>query len=184
MRLSRLGFVCLSFLIAMTGCGQSTDTGGEAKVAASKPDAGAQCAFESTKDNSPLVIKAAASDTPQAKEFLQTCINPYTKLYAHDPEAAKEGKKKFGYWSCTQCHGPNGDGQVAVSITDDRWQYAKHITDKGMFETIAGGSNGGMFAWHQQIANNAELLPTDDILKIIAWLRTQYKGEGDKPWLN
>lgn len=177
--------ISLSFLIALAGCGQESDAPNtETKTTAAAADSGEQCAFVSTKDNSPLPIKEVASDTPQAKEFLKTCINPYTKLYAADAEAAKEGKKKFGYYSCTQCHGPNGDGQVAVAITDERWQYAKHTTDKGMFETIAGGSNGGMFAWHQQIANNPELLPTDDILKIIGWLRTQYKGGGDKPWLD
>ena len=143
----------------------------------------AECKLVSTKDNSPLPIKATDKDTPEAKQFLETCINPYTKLYANDPEKAKAGKKKFGLYSCTQCHGPNGDGQVAVAITDDRWQYAKHTTDKGMFETIAGGSNGGMFAWHQQVSGNPELLPTDDILKIIGWLRTSYKGGGDTPWL-
>ena len=145
--------------------------------------ASAECKLVSTKDGSPLPIKAVESDTPEAKEFLETCINPYTKRFAADKEAAKAGKKRFGYWSCTQCHGPNGDGQVAVAITDDRWQYAKHTTDKGMFETIAGGSNGGMFAWHQQVSGNPELLPTDEILKIIGWLRTSYKGGGDTPWL-
>jgi cytochrome c-L len=145
--------------------------------------ASAACDLVSTKDNSPLNIKPVEGDTPEALEFLKTCVNPYTKLYAADANAAKKGKSRFGYYSCTQCHGPNGDGQVAVSITDDRWQYAKHVTDKGMFETIAGGSNGGMFAWHQQVSNNPELVNTDDILKMVAWLRTQYKGGGDKPWL-
>lgn len=145
--------------------------------------ANAACDLVSTKDNSPLNIKIVESDTPEAKEFLTTCVNPYTKLYAADANAAKKGKSRFGYYSCTQCHGPNGDGQVAVSITDDRWQYAKHVTDKGMFETIAGGSNGGMFAWHQQVSQNPELVNTDDILKMVAWLRTQYKGGGGTPWL-
>ena len=143
----------------------------------------AECKLVSTKDNSPLPIKATDKDTPEAKQFLETCINPYTKLYASDPEKAKAGKKKFGLYSCTQCHGPKGDGQVGPPITDSRWQYAKHVTDKGMFETIAGGSNGGMFAWHQQIGNNPDMPSTDEILKIIGWLRTQYKGDGDKPWL-
>lgn len=144
--------------------------------------ASAACNLVSTKDGSPLAIKAVETDTPQAKEFLSTCINPYTKAYATDPEAAKAGKKKFGYYSCTQCHGPNGGGQVGPAITDSTWQYAKHVTDKGMFETISGGSNGGMFAWHQQLGN-PENLSTDDILKVIGWLRTQYKGGGDTPWL-
>jgi cytochrome c-L len=145
--------------------------------------ANAGCDFVSTKDGSPFVIKAVDTDTPQAKEFLATCVNPYTKAYAKDPEAAKAGKKKFGYYSCTQCHGPNGGGQVGPSITDSTWQYSKHVTDKGLFETIANGSNGGMFAWHNQLGN-PENLATDDILKIVGWLRTQYSGGGDKPWLN
>jgi len=144
--------------------------------------ANAACDLVSTKDGSPLGIKAADTDTPEAKQFLETCINPYTKLYVNDAEAAKKGKKLFGLYSCTQCHGPNAGGQVGPSITDDRWQYAKHITDKGVFETIAGGSNGGMFAWHQQLGS-PDNPSTDDILKIIGWLRTQYKGGDDKPWL-
>lgn len=146
--------------------------------------ANAACNLVSTKDNSPLNIKVADDDTPEAKQFLETCVNPYTKIFAADPEKAKQGKKKFALYSCVACHGPNGDGLVAVSITDDRWQYNKHSTDKGMFETIAGGSNGGMAAWHKQIANNPDMVSTDEILKIIGFLRSQYKGGGDKPWLN
>lgn len=144
--------------------------------------ASAACDLVSTKDGSPLNIKVVESDTPQAKEFLNTCNNPYTKVFAADKEAAKAGKKKFGYYSCTQCHGPNGGGQVGPSITDSNWQYSKHVTDKGIFETVAGGSNGGMFAWHQQLGN-PENLSTDELLKVIAWLRTQYAGGGDTPWL-
>ena len=53
-----------------------------------------------------------------------------------------------------------------------------------MFETIAGGSNAGMPTWHNQAAGNPELLKTDEILRIIGWLRTMYVGGGDKPWLN
>ncbi len=145
--------------------------------------ASAACNLVKTTDGSPLGVKGVDTDTPQAKEFLETCINPYTKVFAKDAEAAKAGKKKFGFYSCTQCHGPNGGGQVGPAITDSTWQYAKHVTDKGIFETIAGGSNGGMFAWHNQLGN-PENLSTDDILKIVGWLRTQYKGGGDTPWLN
>ena len=146
--------------------------------------ASAECKFVSTKDGSPLVIKAVDSDTPEAKEFLATCVNPYTKKYAANKELANAGKKKFGYWSCTQCHGGNAGGQTGPSITDATWQYSKHVTDKGMFETIAGGSNGGMPTWHAQPAGNPELLNTDEILKIIGWLRVEYKGGGETPWLN
>ena len=67
--------------------------------------ANAECKLVSTKDGSPLPIKVVDTDTPEAKEFLETCKNPYTKRYVADAEAAKAGKKKFGFWSCTQCHG-------------------------------------------------------------------------------
>lgn len=146
--------------------------------------ASAECKFESTKaGNKAFVIKPTDTDSAEAKQFLETCINPYTKKYVADPEAAKAGKKKFGFWSCTQCHGGNAGGQTGPSIIDDRWQYTKHVTDKGLFETIADGSDAGMPPWHQQTAGNPELLPTDDILKIIGWLRASYQGGGDKPWL-
>ncbi len=147
--------------------------------------AGAACNLVSTKaGNAPLNIKFVDGDTPEVKEFLETCVNPYTKKYASDPEAAKAGKKLFGYYSCTQCHGGNAGGQTGPSITDDTWQYAKHVTDKGMFETIAGGSDAGMPTWHGQVAGNPELLKTDEILKIEGWLRSIFKGSGPKPWLD
>lgn len=144
--------------------------------------ASAECKLVKTQDSSPLTIKVVETDTPEAKSFLETCVNPYTKLYAEDAEKAKAGKKKFGYWSCSQCHGGNGGGQTGPSILDDNWQYPKHITDKGMFESIAGGTNGGMPAWHNQVGS-PEGVPTDDVLKIIGWLRASFKGTGDKPWL-
>ncbi len=149
-------------------------------------NAAAECKFVSTKGsgNDPMVIKPTDKDTPEAKQFLETCVNPYTKKFVADPEAAKAGKKKFGYYSCTQCHGGNAGGQTGPSITDDRWQYAKHVTDKGLFETIAGGSDAGMPTWHQQPSGNPELLSTDDILQIVGWLRSMYRGGGEKPWLD
>ena len=67
---------------------------------------------------------------------------------------------------------------------NNQWVYPKNATDKGMFETIAGGSNAGMPTWHGQAAGNPELLKTDEILRIIGWLRSMYAGGGDKPWLN
>jgi cytochrome c-L len=156
--------------------------------------ANAACEFHSTKaDNHVMKITATEKDGPEVKEFLETCKNPYTKKYAKDPEAAKAGKKIFGLYSCTQCHGGNAGGQTGPSIIDDRWQYSKHVTDKGMFETIAGGSDAGMPTWHQQLQlkddgsccqTNPDMPSTDEILKVIGWLRAGYKGGGDTPWLN
>jgi len=159
--------------------------------------ASAACKLVSTKDNSPLATKATETDSPQAKEFLETCINPYTKAYIADPKLIKAGGKKlFGYNGCSGCHGGKLEGVMAPSLSkmggqgafDTKWVYAKNSTDKGMFESIAGGtpgaSGGLMPVWHvQQPDKVGDGLSTDDILKIIAYIRTEYKGDGTKDWL-
>ena len=149
------------------------------------------CSFVSTKDDSPLVIKVVDTDTPEAKEFLATCINPYTKKYAADAEAAKAGHKQYNFQGCSGCHGGNANGLMGPSIIDAQWEYVKHTSDKGLFETIAGGTlgkgataRGSMLTWHSQLpGHTGDGLDTDTILKITAWLRTQYTGGGDAPWL-
>ncbi len=158
----------------------------------------ADCELVSTVDSKPLNIKATDTDTPEAKEFLKTCINPYTKKYAADEEAAKKGKREYNYNNCTGCHGGKLEGVMAPSLSkntaggqgafDQKWVYAKNATDKGMFETIAGGtpgvSGGSMFIWHNQLpGHTGDGLTTDQILKAIAYIRTQYKGDGEKAWL-
>ena len=159
--------------------------------------ANAACNLVSTKDGSPLVIKAVATDTPEAKQFLETCVNPYTKMYMADKEAVKKGKREYNYNNCTGCHGGKLEGIMAPSLSkhggtgayDTKWVYAKNATDKGMFESIAGGtpgtSGGAMFIWHNQLPDHTgDGLTTDQILKAVAYIRTEYKGDGDKTWMN
>ena len=89
--------------IALVACGKGGDSaaGGDKSASAS----GGVCELVSTKDNSPLVIKATDADTPQAKEFLSTCVNPYTKAFLADPEAVKAGRKVYTFNNCMGCHG-------------------------------------------------------------------------------
>ncbi len=156
----------------------------------------ADCKLVSTKDNTPLAVRAEDSDTPEAKEFLKTCVNPYTKKFAADPEAAKAGRKVMTFNGCTGCHGGKLEGVMAPSLRKDggqgafdaKWAYAKNATDKGMFETIAAGtpgtSGGLMPVWHKHQPDHAgDGLSTDEILKAIGYIRTQYHGDGGKPWL-
>jgi cytochrome c-L len=158
--------------------------------------ANAACNLVSTVDGKPLAIKAVDTDTPEAKQFLETCVNPYTKLYMADAEAAKKGKREYNYNNCTGCHGGKLEGVMAPSLSkhggtgafDTKWVYAKNATDKGMFESIAGGtpgvSGGTMFIWHNQLpGKTGDGLSTDQILKAIAYIRVNYKGDGEKPWL-
>ena len=104
--------------------------------------------------------------------------------FVNDPGAAKAGRKVFNMYSCTQCHGGNAGGQTGPGLTDDKWNYAKNVTDKGMFETISGGTNGGMPTWHQQVSGNPELLSSDEILRVMGWIRSMYAGaDQTKEWL-
>ena len=188
-----ISLVVLTALTALTACNKADTSAGKGKEpSAASASAAGNCNLVSTKDNSPLVIKAVATDTPEAKEFLATCINPYTKLYAKDAEAAKAGKKAYAYNGCSGCHGGNANGLMGPSIIDAQWEYVNHNTDKGMFETIAGSTNGkgatargSMLTWHNQLpGHSGDGVDTDTILKIIGWLRTQYTGGGETPWLN
>ena len=158
--------------------------------------ANAACSFVSTKDGSALAVKADAADSAEAKTFLDTCKNPYTAKFAADADAAKAGKKVLSFNGCTGCHGGNLGGLMAPSLVknggtgafDTKWVYAKNATDKGMFETIAGGtpgtSGGVMSTWHKSLEGHVgDGLSTDEILKAVAYIRTVYKGDGEKTWL-
>ena len=196
---STLSLVLLVILAALGGCGDKAASTGAAGEATASAGSSKACSLVSTKDNSPLAIKVVATDTPEAKEFLATCMNPYTKKYAADPAAALAkdgGRHVMTYNGCTGCHGGNLGGLMAPSLVknggtgafDTKWVYEKDATDKGMFETIAGGtpglSGGNMFIWHNQLpGKTGDGLSTDDILKAIAYIRTVYKGDGEKTWL-
>ena len=188
MKQFKFSVILALMLFTLAACNQT----GTSSSATSAAAATGTCNLVSTKDDSPLAIKVTATDTPEAKEFLATCINPYTKLYAKDAEAAKAGHKQYNFQGCSGCHGGNANGLMGPSIIDAQWEYPKHNTDKGMFETIAGGTNGkgstargSMLTWHNQLpGHTGDGLDTDTILKIMAWLRTQYTGGGATPWLN
>ena len=196
----KLGLILALILAVLSACNK---TGSTEKTSSSdvsnlaSTDGG--CNFVSTIGDKPFIIKAVDTDTPEAKVFLKTCINPYTKIYMADAEAAKKGKREYNYNNCTGCHGGKLEGVMAPSLSkntaggqgayDQKWVYAKNATDKGMFETIAAGtpgiSGGAMFVWHNQLpGKTGDGLSTDQILKAIAYIRTEYKGDGEKTWMN
>ena len=101
-------------------------------------------------------------------EFLKTGKN----IYVGDPVAEKRGKKRFGYWSCTQCHGPTAKGQVGPGLVGPTFRYPKNITNKGMFETLWYGTNGGMGGKGYGVMTADDGMTVDELLKTIAWIRT------------
>jgi len=66
----------------------------------------AEVSFVKTTDGSTFKLDPALFDTPAAKEFLSTGKNSYVG----NAEAVAKGKKIFGMYSCTQCHGPDAKG--------------------------------------------------------------------------
>lgn len=161
--------------------------------------ANAACELVSTIDGQPLNIKAAEGDSDAAKTFLETCKNPYNEIFAKDAKKLKKlGRRAYTYNNCMGCHGGKLEGIMAPGLKkqpvggqsqwDNQWAYAKNATDKGMFETIAGGTpgktGGTMLKWHNQVdGHTGDGLTTDEILQAVAYIRTKYEGTDGKTWL-
>lgn len=173
--LKKIG-IPLIMVIALAGCGKGGDGASGSGEAASS---GKVIDFVTTQDGSPLAIKPELFDTPAAKEFAATGKNPYIG----NQEAIDKGKKLFQMYSCTQCHGGDAQGQTGPSLHGPDFKYAKNATNKGMFETIWHGTNGGMGAKGKGLMDptdpNNGLMP-DEALKIIAWVRTHGKTTGNE----
>lgn len=166
-----IAFFILALMLA--ACNKDASAPATAASGAAKADAssGEMIKFVTTQDSSPLVIDAAMFDTPAAKEFLATGKNPYI---GKEEEIAK-GKKLFGLYSCTQCHGPEAAGQVGPGLIGPTFKYPKDATNKGMFETIWHGTNGGMGGKGKGIMDPTDAsngLSPDETLKVIAWIRS------------
>ena len=132
--------------------------------------------FVKTTDGSDLIIPEAMFDTDAAKEFLATGKN----IYVGDAAAIKYGKKRYNLWSCTQCHGPTAKGQVGPGLTGPKYNYAKDQTNKGMFETIWAGTNGGMGGKGFGVMTADDGVTVDELLQIIAFVRSNGKITGNE----
>lgn len=180
----KISAILLAFIAILAACGkQSTPAAdGSAPAADSAPaaaPAGNAIAFVDTQEGKPLVIDAALFDTPAAKEFLATGKNPYIG----NEEAIKKGKRIFGLYSCTQCHGPEAGGQVGPGLTGPSFRYPKNATNKGMFETIWHGTNGGMGAKGVGLMDPTDPkngVTTDEVLQVIAWIRSHGTVTGNE----
>ena len=161
---AKLVMVSVLALAVFAGCSGQSDSG-------SATSGSAMIAFVKTQDGSPLEIKAELFDTAQAKEFSTTGKNPYIG----NADAIAQGKKLFQMYSCTQCHGGDAGGQTGPSLHGPDFRYAKDATNKGMFETIWHGTNGGMGAKGRGLMDPADPsngLKPDEVLQIQAWIRS------------
>ena len=136
--------------------------------------------FVATQDGQPIDIDIKMFDTPAAKEFLSTGKNPYIG----NEEAIKEGTKTFNLFSCVACHGGHGEGAVGPGLTGENFRYAKNATNKGMFETIWHGTDGGMGAKGFGLMSPDDGLKPDEVLKVIAFIRSNAKITGNEQRYN
>lgn len=173
---NKLGIWMLVWM-TLTACNKHEATADSAGETASPR--GEVIKFVKTQDGSPLEIKPALFDTPAAREFLATGKNPYVG----QDDAIKAGKKIFQLYSCTQCHGPEAGGQVGPALTGPNYNYAKDATNKGMFETVWNGTNGGMGAKGKGLMDPSDPnngISPDELLKVIAWVRSHGDTTGNE----
>ena len=176
----KVGLVFILMLVALSACDKKAATGGtESGAAATEAASGSAISFVDTQEGKPLVIDHALFNTPAAKEFLATGKNPYIG----NAEMIAKGKKIFGLYSCTQCHGPEAKGQVGPGLVGPTFRYPKDATNKGMFETIWHGTNGGMGAKGIGLMDPTDPkngITPDELLQVQAWIRSMGTVTGNE----
>ncbi|MDT4291812.1 cytochrome c(L), periplasmic [Methylomonas sp. MO1] len=119
-----------------------------------------------------LSFAKKGGNTDKFKQFMQTGKNPYNG----DAEAAKKGESLY-MTGCSGCHGHEAEGKLGPGLADDYWTYPRGLSDQGLFEILFGGANGMMGPQYVNFS-------TDDMLHIMAFLRSIYKGDPKKAeWL-
>jgi cytochrome c-L len=114
----------------------------------------------------------AGGDTEAFKKFKETGKNPYNT----DKDMIDKGHSLY-LSACSGCHGHEAEGKLGPGLADDYWTYPRGATDVGLFEILWGGAQGMM---GPQSTN----LNSDEMLQIMAWLRSVYKGDPSKAeWL-
>lgn len=115
-----------------------------------------------------LSFAKKGGDTDAVKQFMKEGKNPYND----NKEAIEKGKTMYST-ACSGCHGHEAEGKLGPGLADDYWTYPRNATDVGLFETLFGGANGMMGPQYVNLNN-------DEMLHIMAFLRSIYKGDPAK----
>jgi cytochrome c oxidase cbb3-type subunit 3 len=94
-------------------------------------------------------------------------LNPYTG----NAEAITEGEALYKKFNCYACHGMKGGGGMGPNLTDETWQTGDG-SDTNVQAQIRDGK-GAMPPFKS-------LLTDDQTWKLIAFVRSLYKGSPEK----
>ena len=95
-------------------------------------------------------------------------LNPYTG----NQDAIKEGRRLYFLYSCNACHGGTGGGGMApgVPLIDDEWKFGSD--DEINFKLIRGEIPAQTMPAYRK-----ENMTDDQLWKILAYIRSLYKGD-------
>ena len=112
--------------------------------------------------------------------------NPYNDKIA---DMAEAGHKKYLSFSCNGCHGGGGGGGMCVPLTNDTWVYGPD--DDTLFRLISLGSVDLTKAGYKRVKSEVVVGPmppfggiiktSDDLWKVITWIRSVNPGSEKKP---
>jgi cytochrome c oxidase cbb3-type subunit III len=77
--------------------------------------------------------------------------------------AIQEGKRLFGWFNCSGCHGAQGGGGWGPSLRDGQWIYGNDPVS--IYDSIWQGRPQGMPTWGGRI-------PDEQIWNIVAYIRS------------
>lgn len=107
-----------------------------------------------------LLALVAAAETEEK-------TNPYTG----NAEAIAQGAKLYKRFNCYACHGMAGGGGMGPSISDDEWKEGSGSDASLMRQLMEGRAAMPPFAG---------IIGEDDAWKLIAFVRSLYKGDPRK----
>ncbi len=111
----------------------------------------------------PAPAETAAQTAPGPKK-----LTPVTG----NEEAIKEGRALWNQSGCSGCHGMGGGG-MGPAVLDDDWKIGGD--DETLFKLIRGD-----LPQQTMPAVFGKVLTEDQVWKIIAWIRSIYKGDPAK----
>ena len=131
----------------------------------------AQSQQEPVKTEAPGQQPKASEAPASADQQKPKKLNPFTG----NEEAIKEGRQLYLQSGCPGCHGSGGGGAMAgaTAFIRDTWKFAGD--DETYFKVTKGTYPGQIMP-----AVFGAILKDDEIWKIIAWIRSIYKGDPER----